>query len=318
MTQEEIKDTIKDLKDGLNSSFTPEQFKPRMEAKIKELEAQLTTASKPAPVKPKTETPAPKFKRNPFDKIVNEAQKRSSAEFKAKQEREQKKEEKPLKSKSVTFSNGSQKISVDIISEDKDGTYRISKKVAKALLKSNRFNDDKWGQMCVTDDPNDDMPNWVFIEDTKDEDEYSVLDDGKYIFLAVSRSIEIVGTNQPSPASKIAPASKKETPPPEKKKSVPQPKAKEDKYPEDEDDYCAKVIAQAKERRKKAKERAKLPQKTEGTKNKEKIEKVLDNVKERAKVDDISQAELWKLIKETEQLLNLLNKTYQDNVSKGK
>ena len=90
MTQEEIKDTIKDLKDGLNSSFTPEQFKPRMEAKIKELEAQLITASKPAPVKPKTETPAPKFKRNPFDKIVNEAQKRSSAEFKEKQEREQK------------------------------------------------------------------------------------------------------------------------------------------------------------------------------------------------------------------------------------
>lgn len=153
MTQQEIKNTIKDLKDGLSSSFTPEQFKPRMEAKIKELEAQLTDTK--APVRKPTSAPV-------------------------------------------------------------------------------------------------------------------------------------------------------SSPAPEKKKSVPQPKAKEEKYPEDEDDYCAKVIAQAKERRRKAKERAKLPQKTDATKNKEKLEKVFDNVKERAEDKDISKAELQKLISETKSLLSML------------
>ena len=43
MNNTEIKEAIKDLKDGLNSKFTPEQFKPRMEAKIKELESQLSS-----------------------------------------------------------------------------------------------------------------------------------------------------------------------------------------------------------------------------------------------------------------------------------
>jgi hypothetical protein len=107
-----------------------------------------------------------------------------------------------------------------------------------------------------------------------------------------------------------APEPKKPTPTftPEKKKSVPQPKAKEEKYPEDEDDYCAKVIAQAKERRKKAKERAKQPQKTDATKNKEKLEKVFENVKERAEDQEITKAELVKLISETKSLLSMLEK----------
>lgn len=158
MTKQEIKDTIQDLKDGIKSSFTPEQFKPRMEAKIKELEAELSKleSSKPAPEKPK-----------------------------------------------------------------------------------------------------------------------------------------------------IIPIDRKENAP---KKSVPQPKSKSEKYPEDEDDYCAKVIAQAKERRAKAKERANQPQKTEATKNKEKIEKVFDNVKERAENDEITKSELIKLIAETKSLLTLLEK----------
>ena len=41
MSNTEITQAIKDLKDGLNSKFTPEQFKPRMEAKIKEVEVQV-------------------------------------------------------------------------------------------------------------------------------------------------------------------------------------------------------------------------------------------------------------------------------------
>jgi hypothetical protein len=156
MTNQEIKDTISDLQDGLNSKFTPESFKPKMEAKIKELQAKLSTPEK------------------------------SSTPF----------------------------------------------------------------------------------------------------------------TPKPKP-----------TPPaPEMKKSVPQPKAKEEKYAEDEDDYCAKVIAQAKERRRKAKENANKPQKSPATRNKEKLEKVFDNVKERSENESITKAELEKLIRETEVLLKMLKK----------
>lgn len=156
MTNQEIKDTISDLQDGLNSKFTPESFKPKMEAKIKELQVKLSSTEKAS---------------TPF-------------------------------------------------------------------------------------------------------------------------------TPKPKPTS----------PAPEMKKSVPQPKAKEEKYAEDEDDYCAKVIAQAKERRRKAKENANKPQKSPATRNKEKLEKVFDNVKERSENESITKAELEKLIRETEVLLKMLKK----------
>jgi hypothetical protein len=219
MNNEEIKQTIKDLKDGLNSKYTPSQFKERMIAKIKELEGKLMPESKaelreylevpkgkqakvvktypsPEPKKPTT-----KFKTNPFNKIVNDAQARSSAEFKAKREKEE-----------------------------------LAKGIASKL-------------------------------EAKKQTETSITE--------------------------------------KLKKSVPVSKAST-KYAEDEDGYCDKVIAQAKERRAKAKARSQEPQKTEGTKNKEKIEKVVENVKERAENDTISVSELKKLISETEQLLNVL------------
>lgn len=88
----------------------------------------------------------------------------------------------------------------------------------------------------------------------------------------------------------------------EKKKAVPVPKADQDKPEYD----CDDLIAKAEARRLKAKERANQPQKTEATKNKEKLEKVFDNVKERAESEDISKAELDKLIEKTEALLKML------------
>lgn len=236
MNNQEIKQTIKDLKDGLNSKFTPSQFKQRMVAKIKELEGKLMPETKaevreylevpkgkdPKVVKtypsPERKNQTTKFKRNPFDKIVNDAQARSSAEFKAKKDKE-------------------------LMTTSK--VINLSPKEAK------------------------NVENWI-------------------------------KTNKAETLKKSVPVSKAST-----------------KYAEDEDGYCDKVIAQAKERRAKAKARSQEPQKTEGTKNKEKIEKVVENVKERAKVDDISKSELWKLIQETEQLLNLLKKSYQDKITNG-
>lgn len=88
----------------------------------------------------------------------------------------------------------------------------------------------------------------------------------------------------------------------ERKKAVPVPKADQDKPEYD----CDDLIAKAEARRLKAQERAKLPQKSEATKNKEKLEKVFDNVKERAESEDITKSELDKLIEKTEALLKML------------
>ena len=88
-----------------------------------------------------------------------------------------------------------------------------------------------------------------------------------------------------------------------KKKGVPLPKEKQSS----DDDYdCDELIEKEKNRRAKAKERASKPKKSEATKNKEKLEKVFDNVKERAIEEDITKAELEKLISSTEDLLKLL------------
>jgi len=87
-----------------------------------------------------------------------------------------------------------------------------------------------------------------------------------------------------------------------RKKSVPLPEnlQKKDEYD------CDELIKKAKERKAKAKARAAMPKKTDATKNKEKIENVFENVQDRIKSDDVTKAELIKLIKETEQLLKVL------------
>lgn len=107
---------------------------------------------------------------------------------------------------------------------------------------------------------------------------------------------------------KLAEAESKENAKPDsskvepKKKGVPLPKEQQKEVEYD----CDELIAQAKERRKAAKKRASEPQKTPATKNKEKIEKVFDNVKKRADEKDISKSEIEKLIAETKSLLKLL------------
>lgn len=180
MNKQEIISTIKDLKDGLSSTFTPAQFKPRMEDKIKELEAKLA-------------------KLEPVGKTFKEE-----------------------------------------------------------LSRQTKTGEAKEGAISV---------------------------------MAMSKA------KHPAPAKKVVP----ETPPMKVvKKSVPVTKSERDEY------NCDELIDKAIERKKKAKERSQLPKKAEVTKNKEKIDKVITNVKERAESDDISMSELQKLIEETEQLLNLL------------
>jgi hypothetical protein len=223
MNNQEIKEAIKDLKDGLNSKFTPEQFKPRMEAKIKELESQLSS-------EPKQKSYTEKL--SDIDKKV-----KNTSE----------------KEKRATY--------VQVFGEEYDSPKR--KQTPLPL----------------------DLAYKVALNSLKNKEK-------EQLAKGITKKLESKKQTETSITEKL-------------KKSVPVSKAST-KYAEDEDGYCDKVIAQAKERRAKAKARSLEPQKTEGTKNKEKIEKVVENVKERAENDSISVSELKKLISETEQLLNVL------------
>ncbi len=106
------------------------------------------------------------------------------------------------------------------------------------------------------------------------------------------------------PITHVEPPVKKQTPAVERKteKKKPVPKAEKSTDPYD----CNELIKQAKERKRKAQERASLPKKTPATKNKEKIESVFDNVKERIADEDITKSEIEKLIMECKALLKLL------------
>jgi hypothetical protein len=79
---------------------------------------------------------------------------------------------------------------------------------------------------------------------------------------------------------------------------------------------CDDLIKEAKERHAKAKKaaeaRAEAPKKTEATKDKEKIEKVYDNVEKHIEKNKLSKAQLEKLIAETKDLLKLLEKALKN------
>jgi hypothetical protein len=75
---------------------------------------------------------------------------------------------------------------------------------------------------------------------------------------------------------------------------------------------CDELIKEAEERhakkQKAAKERAEAPKKSEATKGKEKIEKVHDAIEKQIEAGKFTKEQLKKLIAETKDLLNLLEK----------
>jgi hypothetical protein len=218
MNKQEIISTIKDLKDGLSSTFTPAQFKPRMEAKIKELEAKLSS-------EPKQKSYTEKL--SDIDKKV-----KNTSE----------------KEKRATY--------VQVFGEEYDSPKRNQTPLPL------------------------DLAYKVALNSLKNKEKVPLAK-------GITKKLESKKQTEISITEKL-------------KKSVPVAKSERDEY------NCDELIDKAIERKKKAKERSQLPKKAEVTKNKEKIGKVVENVKERAKADDISMSELQKLIEETEQLLNLL------------
>jgi hypothetical protein len=75
---------------------------------------------------------------------------------------------------------------------------------------------------------------------------------------------------------------------------------------------CDELIKEAEERhakkQKAAKERAEAPKKSEATKGKEKIEKVHDAIEKQIEAGKFTKEQVKKLIEETKDLLNLLEK----------
>jgi hypothetical protein len=129
-------------------------------------------------------------------------------------------------------------------------------------------------------------------------------------------------TDGAKPAKKEKPAKKAKA---EKKADKAPAKKAEPEGEEDNDAYCRRLIAEARQRKAKAKEaaakRAAAPKKTPATKNKEAVEKttarVTGNVEKRAKKEDVNPAEIEKLIAEYEVAIKKL-KTILASLKSGK
>jgi hypothetical protein len=188
--------------------------------------------------------------------------------------------------------------------------FQISPFTAKRLINMKMFNEDKWGDMYIGKSLNDNKFRHIKFdtsEDGYDKPLFKAVDSGENIY--IEPSVKVYNAwekaQEQDPQMKFAKKIKeaidtgKET---AKKKPVPLPKDKQMVEGYD----CDELVRKIKERKAKAKERAQLPKKSEATKNKNKIESVFDNVKDRADEKDITKAEIEKLIKETETILTLL------------
>jgi len=87
-------------------------------------------------------------------------------------------------SREVTFTNGEESVSVTIIDEVDDNRYQVSFDELKRVLKQNKFNDDKWGQfMASYEGPDDEDPEWIYVEDYMEDEEYESFEEYDYYYL---------------------------------------------------------------------------------------------------------------------------------------
>jgi hypothetical protein len=296
MTKQEIQNQIDKLEKALKSPAMSDQFRENFEEQIKNLKKKLDTAEeeskkpsekKDGMVKVKTitilwaegnQSNYPKFPKsfktwkeaNDVVKKIYDDNKESGAEGYNKSKFQ------------IQWEDG----------EDYEGRLDVSEKEDNPYKSSN----------VIGEHVRDWLTYLMSEPKTSNEDKQEIMDFlAKYDLGLVTKakpSVEKSKEEKTPAKEKIETPSSSE----KKKKSVPLPDemVKKDEYD------CDELIRKAKERKAKAQERAKLPKKSEATKNKEKIETVFENVQERVKSDDITKAELLKLIKETEELLKVL------------
>lgn len=83
----------------------------------------------------------------------------------------------------VTFINGDEEVTVNILSEI-DDMYQVTWEEVKRVLKQNKFNDDKFGQfMASYEGPEDEDPEWIYVEDYMEDEEYESFEEYDYYYL---------------------------------------------------------------------------------------------------------------------------------------
>lgn len=278
MTKADIQKTIKDLEGGIASPSVPDRFKENMRKQVEQLKSQLASMEKSA----STPTRKPKADKKTFmNDFRNEPKTKTDqeiAEF-VMDQYNQGLEEFDLESAS------------DVL-EDQEKQEKLIKFLNRRILPFYKKDGISQDVRDILEDENYHLLNeyiglsGLYGEETQ---KYYMVFKKKY-----------PNSKQLNPKFFGLSESKEE---PEKKKGVPLPKEKQSK----DDEYdCDELYEKEKQRRAKAKERASSPKKTDATKNKEKLEKVFENVKERAMEEEVSKSELEKLISSTEALLKML------------
>lgn len=280
MTKADIQKTIKDLEGGIASPSVPDRFKENMRKQVEQLKIQLASMEKstPTPKKPKSDkrTFMNDFRNEPKTKTDQEI-----AEF-VMDQYNQGLEEFELESAS------------DVL-EDQDKQEKLIKFLNRRIVPF-------YKKDVISED----------VRDILEDENYHLLNEylglsGLYgeetqkYYLTFKKKHGGSDWKKKQLNPKFFGLEFPEEEP--KKKGVPLPKEKQSK----DDEYdCDELYEKEKQRRAKAKERASRPKKTDATKNKEKLEKVFENVKERAMEEEVSKSELEKLISSTEALLKML------------
>lgn len=95
----------------------------------------------------------------------------------------------------LVFKNGNETVDVKVLNDLNNGMYEITYDEAVRILKQNKFNDDKFGQICASyDGPDDEDPYWIYVDDISNDEEYEMFDDYSYYYLVPSteRGTELV------------------------------------------------------------------------------------------------------------------------------
>lgn len=91
----------------------------------------------------------------------------------------------------MKFSLGEESIEIEV-KDSKD--YELTYEEVVKTLKQNKFNDDKFGQIVASDEgPDDEDPEWLFVEDTTNDEDFEMFEDYKYFYLVPNDN---VGINQ--------------------------------------------------------------------------------------------------------------------------
>ena len=91
----------------------------------------------------------------------------------------------------MKFSIDNESIEIEV-KDSKD--YELTYSEVVKTLKQNKFNDDKFGQIVASDEgPNDEDPEWLYVDDTTNNEDFEMFEDYKYFYLVPNDN---VGINQ--------------------------------------------------------------------------------------------------------------------------